>query len=82
MSPEILKFLEILLLKNWRKFHKILKCWKTFQIIQFLTNPMKPTALWTQPLILHKMHTFTGTLNLSRFGKNWDVVVTNEFHSG
>ena len=23
---------------------------------------------------------FTGTLNLSRFRENWDVVVTNEFH--
>ena len=26
------------------------------------------------------MLTFTGTLNLSRFRENWDVVVTNEFH--
>ena len=33
-------------------------------------------SLWTQSL--HKMLTFTGTLNLSRFRKNWDVMVTNE----
>ena len=33
----------------------------------------------TQSLILHKMLTFTGTLNISRFRENWDVVVTNEF---
>ena len=38
------------------------------------------TFIWTQSLILHKMLTFTGTLNLSRFRENWDVVVTNEFH--
>ena len=33
-----------------------------------------------QSLILHKMLTFTGPLSLSRFGENWNVVVTNEFH--
>ena len=27
-----------------------------------------------------KMLKSTGTLNLSMFRKNWDVVVTNEFH--
>ena len=37
-------------------------------------------TLGTQSLILHKMLTFTGTLNLSRFRENWDVVATNEFH--
>ena len=36
--------------------------------------------LWTQSLILHKTVTFTGTLNLRRFKKNWDGVATNEFH--
>ena len=35
--------------------------------------------IYTQSLILHKMLTFTGTLSLSRFKENWDVVVTNEF---
>ena len=35
----------------------------------------------SQSLILHKMLTFKGTLNLSRFRENWDVVVTTEFHS-
>ena len=37
-------------------------------------------TLATLSLILHKMLTFTGTLNLSRFRENWDVVATNEFH--
>ena len=37
-------------------------------------------TLGTLSLILHKMLTFTGTLNLSRFRENWDVVATNEFH--
>ena len=36
-------------------------------------------AIRTQSLILHKMLTFTGTLNLIRFRENWDVVETNEF---
>ena len=35
----------------------------------------------SQSLILHKMLTFKGTLNLSRFRENWDVVVITEFHS-
>ena len=35
----------------------------------------------TQSLIVHKMVTFTGTLSLSTFRENWDVVVTNEFHN-
>ena len=34
----------------------------------------------TQSLIIHKMLIFPGTLNLSRFRENWDIVVTNEFH--
>ena len=34
----------------------------------------------TQSLILQKELTFTGTLSLSRFRENWDVVVTDEFH--
>ena len=34
----------------------------------------------TQSLILHEMLAFTGTLNLSSFRENWDVLVTNEFH--
>ena len=28
---------------------------------------------------MHKLLTFRGILNLSRFRKNWDIV-TNEFH--
>ena len=31
-------------------------------------------------LILYKILTFKGTLNLSRFRENWDAVVTNKFH--
>ena len=34
----------------------------------------------TQSLIINKMLIFPGTLNLSRFRENWDIVVTNEFH--
>ena len=39
----------------------------------------RQSFIWTQSLILHKLLTFTGTLSLSRFRKNWDIVVTNEF---
>ena len=50
-------------------------CWKLGDFQKFVL-----IKLWTQSLILHKMLKFTGILNLSRFRKTWDVVVTNEFH--
>ena len=40
---------------------------------------MYGAKIWTQSLILNKMLTLTGTLSLSKFMENWDVVVTNEF---
>ena len=50
-------------------------CWKFSDFQKFVL-----IKSWTQSLILHKMSKFTGTLNLSRFRKNWDVVVANECH--
>ena len=48
------------------------------EIHRLLSKGMSNT--YGQSLILHKMLTLTGTLNLSRFRENWDVAATNEFH--
>ena len=43
-------------------------------------NVNNKDTIRAQSLILLKMLTFTGPLNMCRFMENWDVVLTNEFH--